>query len=343
LGALAANFNAQLPLPPTPVDGQGSRHAPVIGRFDVQTGSGVVRRWLAVVVSDFTPNALSAGTVYFLDLATGQPLNLDTAPAVRPAVVPLEQDEGIAGEPVPVDVDANGAYDTVYVPSTSGKVWRLSLLTTSLAAAAGQEILRCAVADARQTLEATGPLQPAGTERIFSNIAVKVVRTPTPQAQIFFGTADNPDDPTDATAPYYYALSYQDVSPGSTTCPPIALNWYHQLDPGQRVWGGVTINQDSVFIGTAVGTAADACNLDSTVNGQLYTLSQTGFLKSQVDLGGHATSTPILEDNHLFVSRMNGGPRVLGGSQHNNAVGGSTLPRSRVLLWDTAVNGKLPQ
>jgi type IV pilus assembly protein PilY1 len=343
MGAFAATFNAQLPSPPVALDGLGSRHAPVIGRFDVLTRSGVVRRWLAVVATDFTPAALSAGTVYFIDLTTGQPLNLDVLPAVRQAVVPLEQDEGVAGEPVPVDADANGTYDTVYVPSTSGKVWRISLLTTSLAAAAGQEILRCPVADARQTLEASGPMEPTGTQRIFSNIAVNLLRTPTTQAQIFFGTADNPDDPTDPMAPHYYALSYVDTSPGATSCSPPTLSWYQPLDPDQRVWGGVNLSQDQVFIATAVGSAADACNLDGTQNGQLYTFGQNGVLRSQVDLGGQATSTPVLVDNHLFVSRMNGGPRVLGGSQHNNATVGSAVPRSRVLLWDTAVNGKFPQ
>jgi type IV pilus assembly protein PilY1 len=350
LAAFANSFN--LATPPLAVDGSGGRHAPFIGRFEVALSSGAAVKWLALVGTDYVPNALTAGTLYFMDMATGQPLDLDTGAGVKPAVVPLEIDEGIAGEPIPVDVDANGTFDVIYVPSTSGKVWRISPQVTDLAAAPGAMIQKCLVADAARTLESDGfppfPLQTVGTQRIHSNVGVRVFRNGPVKVGIYVGTADNPDDPLDAMTTSYFVLAYEDLDPAGTSCPaPASLvpTWVRQLGPEQRVWGGVSVSQSNIFVGTAIGAAADACNLDTLQSGALYIFQQDNSAPpTTISLGGHATSTPVLYDRHVYVTRVSGGPRVVGDQNaFNNALGGNGLPRTRVMMWDSAMDGKLPQ
>jgi type IV pilus assembly protein PilY1 len=118
------------------------------------------------------------------------------------------------------------------------------------------------------------------------------------------------------------------------------------MGPGQKLWGGVALSSDNIYAATAVGTAADICSLLADKNGEAYTASQSsGALVGGVGapLQGHAISSPVVHDEHLFVLTATGKMKVKGGENWNNQAGTSGVPRSQIMLWEPLPDGRLPQ
>jgi len=329
-------------------DTKSSRHHPSIVRMEF--GEDEDPKWVTVVTSDFKPDTGAVGTVYLIDLKTGRPVELDNgnSPEKRFAgVITLAENsfdvnEGIGGPAAAVDVNRNGSYDVLYVPSTSGKVYRINTTSPSLARPLGQVLQVCRVASAPAAIGGTE----ATLQRIYSNLAIKLDTThATPSVKFYFGTANDPDDPFDAEATTYHVLAFEDTDPLGTTCTEATLSWKQELDPGQVVWGGVTINQESVFSATAVGKAADACNLDDTQSGKFYSFVQSDGDPnpgSATDLGGHATTAPVIHDEHLMITKANATIEVKGKEKWNNPTTLPGAPGTTILLWEVRSNAKLP-
>jgi type IV pilus assembly protein PilY1 len=163
----------------------------------------------------------------------------------------------------------------------------------------------------------------------------------------FFGTGDSPDDPYDAMASSYHVFGYTDPDPLGT-CPaaPLPPTWNNTLDPGQRVWGGVSLDANFVYVTTAVGKAGDACNLDSNVSGKYYSFGQGDGVPqagSGKDLGGHALNSPVIYDGHVLSVSVTGQGTAYGDAPWNNRTNFTPATAPRIILWDVSPQSKLPK
>ncbi|MCE9668564.1 DUF4114 domain-containing protein [Myxococcus stipitatus] len=332
LEAWKSNHDVLLP------DSRGSRHSPAVVRmrFD-DTGADV--RWVAVVATDYKPTPDTAGTVYILDMATGKPVV--KAGKEDLGVVTLQKGEGIGGEPSVVDVDQDGTFDLVYVPTTSGHVYRINPTRTG-GTLAGQRLATCKVADVPADLS---PRPDAALQRIHSSLSTRVMPG---KVRFFLGTGDNPDL-NDAVANNYYMMAYEDLSPLEPGCAEAELLWKKELPSGERVWGGVIASGTDVYTTTAVGATSQPCDLSSTQFGAFYALRQEPDAGNQAHelagsgttLSGHGLSAPVLYDNHLFIASAEGKPLMVGNDKWNNQDGLSPQRGTRVLVYDVSPEGRL--
>ncbi|HZI13285.1 MAG TPA: pilus assembly protein PilY [Myxococcus sp.] len=347
-------------------DTRGSRHNPLLTRMDFGARGG--KKWVAAFATDFVPRPGTAGTLYLIDVKTGKPVMVDqfetfTLRERLAGVVTLgtnpafDHGEGIGGDPAGVDHDGDGSTDVIYVPSTSGKVYKVNLRDVDASRPLGKVISSCVIANAR-----TATYSPSGTtvenpesQRIYSDLVVRTQRSGnTATVQLYFGTANNPDSDTDAddlatTPRRYHIMAFQDSAPQSFNCAGGSQLWVRQLDLGQAVWGGLSLMEGAVTTGTAVGRRADVCSVDSSTSGRLYMLNQNNGQAtgpSGTELGGHSMSTPVSYDRHIILPITTAsGTMVLGANGGNNgwqnpSANGSTS-RSRLLIWDTRPGGNI--
>src|SRR5215217_1463619 len=340
-------------------DNSGSRHAPSVVR--IKWGDETEGRWTAVVGTDYRPAADRSGTLYLLDMSTGTPLKKGSAPSGRYAgVITLDEGSGVAGATAMVDLNRDGNYDVMYVPTTAGSVYRINLDSVETNRDLGRQVKTCRVASAPMAASThrDAASNPSGTthfQQIHSNIAVKVVRDGSkPLVRFYFGTSDNPDEigdgPTNKENYRYHLMAFEDPNPdGSAACDLLEPLWVSPLDPGQTVWGGVSLSDDQVFTTTAVGAAADVCNLSEDSSGRLYTTSQmpdanTGKPEqTSVAIGGHGVSAPVVHDQHAFILSATGQMMMVGDDKWNNGAANGGETRSRVLVYDPIPDGRLPR
>ncbi|NMO20052.1 DUF4114 domain-containing protein [Pyxidicoccus fallax] len=344
----ARNANPQVVFP----DNSGSRHAPSVARLAWGSGSPM---WTAVVGTDYVPSAPTrAGAIYLIDMKTGRPLNYgDTAAGGMAGIITLDTGSGVAAESALVDLNQDGSYDVMYVPTTSGGVYRVNLDRVDVTAPLGRKVRTCKVASAPVALaEHPDAAQGQDTtfQQLYSNLGVKVLRdSGRPVVQFYFGTGDNPDEyadgPADRSNYRYHLLGFEDRDPaGDQGCELLDPLWVQPLDPAQTVWGGVALSQDRVFATTAVGRAADICNLSETQSGQLYErpLTPDGVLKG-VPLAGHGINAPVVHDQHVFALTATGQMKMVGGDTWNNGTSNSSSARSRVLIYEPIPDGRMPK
>ncbi|RKH70662.1 DUF4114 domain-containing protein [Corallococcus interemptor] len=343
-------------------DNSGSRHAPSLVRISWGSSLDKDRRWVAVVGTDYDPGDLRAGAVYLLDMKTGKPLTYGNGnPGRYAGVLTFEQGSGIAAETPMVDLDQDGSYDVMYVPTTAGSVWRVNLKNVSTSRKLGSQVQKCMVAHAASALQgrADASQKELDLQELYSNMAVKLVSTDAgPAVRFFFGTSDSPDKYTDGYAPdvqnpsnptyQYHLLAFEDPDPaGKKPCAELQPLWVQKLSPGQKLWGGVALSADSIYAATAVGTAADICSLNASKHGEAYTANQTtGVLTGggPAALEGHAISSPVVHDEHLFVLSATGKMQFTGDpNEWNNKAGTSGSSRSQIMLWEPLPDGRLPQ
>ena len=325
----------------------GTRHAPTMVRANV--GGTVGNKWVTVFPTDFSPSSSSyAGTVYLFDTKTGA-LLADGSRII--GIVPLEKGEGVAGEVVGADVDGDGNYDVLYAASTSGKIFRINLGIVSAVAAPDRRLNVCVVADGAATLASKGLLATqAALQDVYSAPAINVLRDGTPRVRFFFGSGNNPDTAVDIQATNYYLFGFEDTAPLSATCTAAKALWQYKLDPGQNVWGGVSLNTDSVFAITATGNGADACNL-GLEEGRFYSVKQspdaTGNAQPNVGngqtIGGQGVAGGVIYDEQLLYTTATGEVKLVGSATFNNAPQGGNTGTRRTLRWEALPNGRMPK
>ncbi|MBU8896356.1 DUF4114 domain-containing protein [Corallococcus sp. M34] len=338
-------------------DNTGSRHAPSVGRLAWGPTDSV---WAAVVGTDYVPTLGRAGSVFLIDMKTGRPLNFgSTSQGTNAGVITLDLNSGVAAESALMDLDQDGTYDVIYVPTTAGHVYRINLRKVDTNAILGTKVQTCLVADAPLAAASDSNAaqnQDQSYQQLYSNLAVKLVPGPNgPAVRFFFGTGDNPDEfsdgPADKSHYRYHLFGYEDQNPtgtGGCAANPLTPMWVAPLDEGQAVWGGVAINQKDVFATTAVGKAADVCNLSDTESGKYYVAAQvptagTTPSATGTSLDGHGVNAPIVHDNHLFILTATGSMQIRGEEKWNNGKSANGATRSRILLWEPVPDGKLPQ
>ncbi|GHG86190.1 DUF4114 domain-containing protein [Comamonas sp. JC664] len=338
-------------------DNSGSTHAPSIGRLT--WGTETEGRWTTIVGTDFTPSSPSrAGTLYLIDMKTGRPLDYGTSPGgARAGIITLDQGSGIAAETALIDLDRDGNYDVMYVPTTAGSVYRINLNQVNTSAPLGRKVKACKVASAPVALSnhpdaATG--QDPIYQQIHSNLGVSIIRNSgSPVVRFYFGTGDNPDEFSDGPpnkGDYrYHLLAFEDIDPmGTGTCALLDPLWVQKLDPGQAVWGGVALAEDKVFATTAVGAAADICNLSETESGRYYEAgllpdgNSAPELRSE-SLGGHGVNAPLVHDGHLIIPTALGEVQIKGNGRWNTGNANGGMARSKTLIYAPSTDGRIQQ
>ncbi|QSQ11596.1 DUF4114 domain-containing protein [Myxococcus landrumensis] len=348
------NNNVRMP------DNSGSRHNPSVVR--IKWPGATNGKWVAIIGTDYKPTTVDmAGTVFLLDMQTGKPLSVGAGDSGKYAgVITLDKGSGIAGAVAAVDLNRDGEYDVLYVPTTAGYVYRINLTSVETGRLMGQQVKVCKVASAplAAATHADAANNPPDTEKfqqIHSSLAVSVVRSASPKVQFYFGTSDNPDEfadgPPNKNQYRYHLMAYEDTDPmGTGSCDaPLSPLWVTKLDPGQTVWGGVTLGGERLFATTAVGTTADLCNLSEDTSGKLYSTSRVpgndGRADStSVNLGGHGISAPVVQDGQVIVLPQGSGtgqPIRFGKLKVPPA--SSTNTRSRILIYEPVQDGRLPR
>ncbi|QSQ20229.1 pilus assembly protein PilY [Pyxidicoccus parkwayensis] len=341
-------------------DTQGSRHAPAITRMDFGPGG---KKWVSIFATDYVPASGTVGALYIMDMKTGLPVQLpgNSVQSRLAGVVTLgknvaaDLNQGIGGEPVAVDINQDGVDDVIYVPSTSGKIYRINtnLTDTSNVNKLGKVLSSCVVADAQ-----TAPGVRADSknyQRIFSSISAQVVTGASGNSvRLYFGTGNNPDianEPADTVVPkpHYYVMAYDDKNPTPATRPTgdclADFAWAKELDDGQVVWGGVAATDSGVFTTTAVGKSANVCGLSSSQSGKAYAFTSTGTAAAGngTDLGGHGTHAPVVHDRHLVFLTADGRVMSKGSEPYGSNGNGGAGRKSNILIWDVRSGTKIQE
>ncbi|MBN9688239.1 DUF4114 domain-containing protein [Corallococcus sp. NCSPR001] len=342
-------------------DNSGSRHVPNVARISWGSGDEKDRRWVSVVGTDYQPADKRAGTLYLLDMKTGRPLEYGSDPKGKYAgVITLEKGSGIAAATPMVDLDRDGSYDVIYVPTTSGSVWRVNLKNVKASERAGNQVQKCMVAHAATALKDHKDASQTALElqQLYSSIAMQMVTTKTgPAVRFYFGTSDNPDeysdgypevDPKNPTY-QYHLLAFEDTDPsGSKPCAELKPLWVQKMDPGQKLWGGVALSDEKLFAATAAGAAADICNLSDSIKGRSYVANQsTGVLIDNRENNDHAIVAPIIHDGYVLQGTVTGlvdaKPEPGKDGKHNRPTATGGVPRSQIMMWEPLPDGRLPQ
>lgn len=337
-------------------DTRGSRHNPLLVRMDFGSRGG--KKWVAAFTTDFTPRPGTAGTLYLMDVKTGQPVAVNHGSGMKQrlaGVVTLgtdpakDHDQGIGGSPAAVDVDGDGSYDVIYVPSTSGKVYKVNLRDVDATRAYGKAISSCVIADA-QTAKYTNnnTVADASSQHIYTNLVLRTTRSGTnATVDIFFGTGNNPDTDTDpddlaASPRTYHIMAFRDSAPLTASCT-VQQQWVQPLAPGQSVWGGLVMREDAVTTATAVGTRADACSVSNSDSGIVYAFNRntgTPTLDNGTPLGGHGFSPPFVIGKRVIYPNVPNPPPP-GPGNMDPPTGSAGNNTSRVLLWDVRPDGNI--
>ena len=355
-----SDFNKSPDFVPLP-DNRGTRHSVAIGRVKFPAPLGV--KWVAVVATDLHPNPGSAGALYFIDMQTGKLLTAGS-PA-KPLVVSFETNWGLSATPVLMDVDHDGTYDTIYVGTVSGNVYRVSPPRLDTSKAAGRMIPTCQVASAQLGL--TGPPwnvtnANATKQFLYSNVAaISDKDSPLPRVHLYFATSDDPDEPDvskDPQAANYYVIKADDSNPLSDpkiacpATPPALVSAFMMAGQGsnpsqatQVAWGGVSVDKDNVNVATAVGSAAEICNLSDTDSGRYYALGLSS-LSRVIDIatGSQNVSRAVVYDGHLVMNTAAGAGVEVGatGKGAYNTGLPPPLQRTRVLMQNSGSRLPLP-
>ena len=111
----------------------------------------------------------------------------------------------------------------------------------------------------------------------------------------------------------------------------------------------MALSADKVYATTAVGTTADLCNLSTEDSGRYYEAPQlpdgpgTVEFTANQPLQGHGVSAPVVHDNHLFILTATGEMKMIGDDNWNNGAVNAGATRSRVLVYDSVPDGRLPR
>jgi hypothetical protein len=115
----------------------------------------------------------------------------------------------------------------------------------------------------------------------------------------------------------------------------IELDWFLQLEPGHRVVASAFASARKLYVGTSTSGTEDPCSTGAADDGRLYALDYDG--SNLDDPGnftetGNVTSSPIVEDEHLYI-KTNKGVKVYGKGTFQNETGSKSPGVSTPVSW----------
>lgn len=333
-----------------------SRSSPAVGQIGRLRVDGV-EKWAAFFVSGKTYDANLYPSIYLIDIADGSLIDRIYLDAVaEDGAAPSGRGGVPSGQPAIVDVDGNGYIDRLYIGTDKGLLYKVNLSDDPAAfwSATSTVVINNDIYDDNAASTVNGQPNPVpATQRwhpIYASPTVVVEHsintdgTTQNTVRILFGTGDNPqfDESIDVAGTTYHFFAYVDRAPKGSTDPyQVELDWFYPLTAGQRVFASAFASAGKIYFGTATSDTEDPCDGDN--EGKLYAFDLTGYddstpaQPSSIIDTGDITTTPVVEDEHLFV-RTAEGTMMVGGGGFNNAtkVGGlgSTQPAAWLELSD---------
>jgi Tfp pilus tip-associated adhesin PilY1 len=285
-----------------------SRSSPsvgIIGRINTTTGP----KWVVFFVSGINKDATSNPSVYAIDVETGNVIRrvyLDTAGTSGLGGTP-------SGQPAVIDSDGNGYVDRMYIGTDKGFMYKATLPDNPTAAAS--DITVCTLYNAGQPIYASPAVSLQNTTNADGTTAFNVV--------ILFGTSDSPyyTDTTGAVF-YFYAISDKNARGACSTG---TQQWRFQLPAGAQVFASAFATAGRVYFGTTTSDTEDPCSPPvasaGASTGGIYAMDiKTGATVYSDTTVGNITSTPLVDDEHLYFKSANGTLQARGGNTFQNQV-----------------------
>lgn len=320
-----------------------SRSSPAVGKIGRIVMAGQ-EKWVAFFVSGKTYDASFYPSIYLIDITDGSLVERISLDAVaEDSNAPSGLGGVPSGQPAIIDSDGNGYIDRIYIGTDKGLMYKVDLsddpdvLWTNIT----NIIINQDFYDNDAPNLINGQPNPVlDTQKwhpIYASPTVLVENGVNPDGsvahavKVFFGTGDNPyfDENIDISATRYHFFAYLDKSPKRTSDHNyVELDWLYPLDSGQRIFASAFASAGKIYFGTATSDTEDPC--DGSNQGELYAFSTDGSdVNSPTRMStGDIVTTPLVEDEHLFV-RSSKGTVMVGGGGFNNAtkVGGQGVSK----------------
>ncbi|MGK7344487.1 MAG: PilC/PilY family type IV pilus protein [Candidatus Nitrospinota bacterium M3_3B_026] len=290
-----------------------SRSSPSVGPIGrIWSTSG--EKWVTFFVSGVNNDPALYPSIYMLDVQTGEVLEriyLDST-ALGLGGTP-------SGQPAAVDSDGNGFWDRMYIGTDKGFMYKIVLPDKPDSATYSIDV--CTLFDAGQPIYASPAVMIRNTTNAAGETEYKV--------DLFFGTSDSPYQ-IDATGETYYFYAIRDDD-NKGTCGAGTMLWNMALPPGHRVFASAFATAGRVYFGTTTADTDDPCSptvSGATGSGMIYALDvvtdETSPTVVHSEEVGNVTTTPIVEDQHLYIKTGNGELEGRGGGdfQHELKKGG---------------------
>jgi hypothetical protein len=328
-----------------------SRSSPAVGQIGrIQDPITNEAKWVAFFVTGKVEDANLFPAIYIIDISNGSVLDrvvLDDAVDMNSdgLIDAAETDFGRggvpSGQPAIVDTDDNGFIDRLYVASDRGFMYKVNIpddpeipiyaithciLNTDFIDEDGNEI--------------------AASQRwhpIYASPAVVVNNGVTDTGEIdynilvLFGTGDSPfyDENINTDDTRYHFFAYLDkAGKGVCNANNHILDWSIELESGHRIFASAFAAAGLIYFGTSTAETEDPCQGNAAVDGNegmIYAVDLEGtvILKRVV---GDITSSPLVEDEHLYF-RTPTGLVSLGSGIYNNEIQAGGTPRANIKSW----------
>ncbi|BCR03311.1 hypothetical protein DESUT3_03800 [Desulfuromonas versatilis] len=315
-----------------------SRSSPSVAQIGRILDSGTAR-WAAFFVSGKTSAIDLYPSIYILDVADGtliQRIYLDSDPAGIGGVP--------SGQPAVVDSDGNGYIDRLYIGTDKGRLYKVNLADNPVQFLSSP--VDCVInSDFSDNASGTEIPLDQRWHPIYASPAVVTDNALSPSGEleynirIFFGTGDSPyaDEDINTGNTTYHFFAYNDKA-AKETCGPgdVELDWFYALPAGQRVFASAFASAGQVYFGTASSETENPC--DGTNEGQLLAFKTKGYDATSLPTPlfakqtGDITTSPLVDDEHLYVRTPSGTVQVGGGGFNNRTkVGG--LGKATTRAW----------
>ena len=313
-----------------------------IGRIQV----GGKTMWVAFFVSGKTNDPDLYPSIYLVNIENGHLIKriyLDHDPDATG-----RGKGGVAsGQPAIVDSDNNGYIDRVYVGSDKGYLYKVTIPDDPDEYHYG--FTNCVINtdfidDNNNTVTASYRYQP-----VYASPAVTVQTYYDAQGElqydvsIFFGTGDSPyyDEDIDTGNTKYNFYAYTDTAAkGVCSTDTVSLDWFLELDEGHRVYASAFSSAGNIYFGTSTAETEDPCESQEVGDnsGKVYVVdAEEGTIIESVVVGNVRTS-PVVDDEHLYVKTTDGSIVTFGGGGYNNEVIMGSEVETSVRSWKDITN-----
>jgi len=293
---------------------------------------GGTPKWAAFFVSGKTYDPNLYPSIYIIDIADG---------SVIQRVFLNADSNGIggvpSGQPAILDSDGNGYIDRIYIGSDKGLMYKVNIPDDP--DIPRYDITHCVintdfVDESGNTVPEAHRWQP-----IYASPAVIVDNEFTESGEInynikiFFGTGDSPYYDEDInfgdTGYCFYAYCDQD-NKGECNESSVVLDWFYEMPAGHRIFASAFAAAGYIYFGTSTAETEDPC--EGTNEGKIYGFSEEGGSPVLQEEVGDITTSPLVEDEHLYF-RTPTGLQSRGSGQYNNDVNVGGLADIRIKSW----------
>jgi type IV pilus assembly protein PilY1 len=279
-------------------------------------------------------------SIYMIDISNGnlvKRIYLDAEP---------KGIEGVpSGQPSAVDSDGNGYIDRIYIGTNKGYLYKVDIPDNLTGAG---NITNCVINTDYSDNFGNSVALGQQYHPIYASPTVIVQNTYDSQGKvveyktsILFGTGDSPyyNDNINTNDTTYHFFAYVDkAAKGDCSSGKVSLDWVYALPAGERIFATAFAAAKTVYFGTSTAETEDPCEGSGIVGANLGTMramdiNQTGpvtvkFAKTT----GNIVSSPVVDDNHLYVKTTGGGLQTTQGP-FNNPAAMAGLVDSAVATW----------